>query len=245
MVKLQLTVEKRKIFGRQVKKLRQAGILPANIYGKKTKSLAVAVKLADFSKVYKQTGETGIVELKVEKEEKTRPVLIHNVQTHPVTDYFLHVDFHQVVLTEKTRAVVPVAIVGQSRAVTDKKGVLLTILSELEAEALPKDLPEKLEIDVRNLLEVDDQILVKDIKVAKGVVILNQPEEVVVKIGALTKEEVAPPKEAAPLGAEKPAAEKAEAAAAAAEQAKEGERAGAATRQPEKAATPKKEKKEE
>jgi len=101
--KKELTAEKRKVFGRKLKTLRREDILPANIYGKKVKSLAVQLGLKDFLPIYQLAGETGLVELKVKGEQKIRPVLIHNVQLHPVTDQPLHADFYQVDLKEKAK----------------------------------------------------------------------------------------------------------------------------------------------
>ena len=99
--KIKLEVEKRKVTGRQVKVLRRDGLLPANIYGKKTKSLAVQADLKSFLPVLKQAGETTLVELKVAGEDKARPVLIHNVQYHPLDEQPLHADFYEVNLKEK------------------------------------------------------------------------------------------------------------------------------------------------
>ena len=84
----------RKVLGRKVKKLRNEGMLPANIYGRKVKSQAIYVSLSDFNKVYKKARETVIVKLSLGTKKK--PVLIHNVQLDPVTDIPLHADFFQV-----------------------------------------------------------------------------------------------------------------------------------------------------
>jgi len=99
--KITLKVEKRMVLGKKVKKLRKEEVLPANIYGKNVKSLAVQVSLKDFLPVYKKVGETGIIEVKVEGEEKPRHALIHNVQRDPVSDQPLHADFHQVLFNRK------------------------------------------------------------------------------------------------------------------------------------------------
>lgn len=184
MVNSKLKVEKRKVFGRKVKKLRGEGILPANIYGKKVKSQAIQVDLKEFEKVYKETGETGIVDL-VLGQGKARPVLIHNLQIHPVTDQFLHADFHQVVLTEKVKADIPIEIVGQSPAVKEKKGILLTTLDEIEVEALPADLPDKIEVDVSKLTEVDQEIRAGELKLATKATLLTDPNLIICKIGPL------------------------------------------------------------
>jgi len=212
--KIVLKVEKRKILGKKVKKLRKEDILPANIYGKNVKSLAVQVSLKDFLPVYKKVGETGIVEIMVEGEKTPRHVLIHNVQKDPVSDQPLHADFHQVLLTEKITASIPVELVGESPAVQQNLGVLIQPLSEVEVEALPTDLPEQFTIDISSLKEVDQTITVGDLKPPAGVKIITSGKEILVKINPPTKEEevAPPPAEEAPSAGgpteEKPAAEK-------------------------------------
>src|SRR3989344_205538 len=105
-----LTVEKRTIAGRKVKNLRKQGIVPANVFGKKEASSAVQADQKAFAAVFKQAGETGIVELHIGSEVK--PVLIQNVQVHPVTHVVLHADLRQVDLKEKIKASVPLEING-------------------------------------------------------------------------------------------------------------------------------------
>jgi len=190
--KIKLTVEKRKVTGRKVKALRQQGILPANIYGKKEKSLAVQLEAKSFLPVFKEAGETSLIELRVADEKEVRPVLIHNVQFHPVEETPLHVDFYQVDLKEKVTTKVPVELIGESPAIKDKIGILIQPLSEVEVEALPADLPEKIEVDISGLKAVDETVIVGSIKVSEGVKILTDEKEVLVKIEPPTKEEVAP-----------------------------------------------------
>ncbi|MGB9706456.1 MAG: 50S ribosomal protein L25 [Microgenomates group bacterium] len=211
--KISLKVEKRQVFGRKVKKLRSKGILPANIYGNKVKSLAVQVPLKNFLPVYQKVGETGIVELKVDGENKIRPTLIHNVQFDPVSDQPLHVDFHQVSLEEKITANIPVEIVGRSPAVEQKIGVLIQPLTEVEVEALPTDLPGQFTVDISGLKEVDQAITVGDLKPPAGVKILTSPGQILVKIEPPAKEEVAPPPTEEAPTEEVPEEEKAEAKA--------------------------------
>lgn len=213
MTKVNLSVSKRSIFGRRIATLRRQDILPGNIFGKKTESLAIQLPMDKFNSVFKQAGETSIVYLTVDEEKKTRPVLISNLQRHPVTQEPLHVDFHQVDLTEKTTATVPVVLVGESPAEKDQGAVLVQVLSELEVEALPTDLPEKLEIDIATLTEIGQSKAVKDIVVdTEKVTIKAEPEEVVVMAQEPQKEEEAPApaaegEEAAQAPAEAPAEE--------------------------------------
>lgn len=190
MSKHKLEAEIRKVTGRKVKDLRKAGIIPANIYGKKVKSLAVQLPLKNFEKVFTEVGETGLLELVVAGEEKTRPVLIHNVQLDPLTSQPLHADFFQVDLKQKVTAMVPLEILGEPLAVKDKKGLLLHTLNEVEVEALPADLPEKIEVDVSVLAEVDQEIKLKDLKVPSQVNVLSDKNLVVCKIGPLVTAEM-------------------------------------------------------
>lgn len=201
MQKHKLTAEKRALLGRKVKKLRQSGKIPGTVYGKDIASLSVAVTAADFDKIYKEAGTTGIVELTLDKE--TRPILIHHVQSHPVSGNILHVEFHQINLKEKVKTRVPLEFTGEAPAVSEKKGVVLPQLDEIEIEALPTDLPEKIEVDISGLAQVGQEIRVKDLKLPTGIEVLTEPEAIVLNVGELVSK-----------AAEEAAAEEAAAAAA-------------------------------
>ncbi len=219
MKRYKLKVEKRKVLGKQVKKLRRDGILPCNIYGKGIKSTAVQVPQKDFDAVYKEAGETGLVD--VELDGKLTPVLIHNMQKD-FRGNVLHADFFQVNLKEKVKTMVPLEIVGEPKAVLDKVGLLMNILSEVEVEALPEELPENIEVSVEHLANIDEQITVADLKVPEGVTVLTEPEQVISKIGELITKEAAAEAAAAEAAAE---AAKAETAAAEGQAPAEGEAA--------------------
>ncbi len=209
MKAIPLTAEVRKETGKQVKKLRQKGVLPATVFGHNLKSASLSVNAKDFAKVFHQAGETGLVELKY--GTVSQPTLIADVQTHPVNRDILHIQFHAVSLTEKIKANVPLEMVGDSPAVANNIGLLLQTLSEVEVEALPTDLPDKIEISVANLSEVDQQVTVSGLTAIKGVEILTGPEEVVVKVVPLISEEA---KKEAEEAAAKAAAEAAAATTA-------------------------------
>lgn len=218
MKTVQLKVEKRKVLGKKVKKLRKEGVLPANIYGKDVKSESVQVPVKEFEKIYKEAGETGLVDLQV--DGKVRPVLIHNIQFDPVSHEPLHADFYQVNLKEKVKTKVALSFVGEPQAVTNKVGILLEQLSEVEVEALPTDLPENIEVSVESLANVDEQLIVAQLKLPQGVTVLNDPSQVVAKIGELITKEAAQQAAAEAAAAE---AAKAETAAAEGAPAAEGE----------------------
>lgn len=188
MKRLVLSAEARTILGKKVKKLRRGGLLPANVYGKGLASEALQVKLADFMAVFKQVGSTGLIELKT--AGKTHPVLIKNLQMNYLTDAPLHTDFYEVNLKEKVKTMVPVEIVGQSKAVAEKLGVLLQTISEIEIEALPDRIPERIEVNVEKLVKLGDGVTVGDLKVEEGVTILTDAGITIARIAELAKEEV-------------------------------------------------------
>src|SRR3990167_6943880 len=177
MEQVPLTAQKRTILGRKVKQLRRDGFIPAHVFGHKVKTTHVQVKATEFGKVFEKVGETGIIDLSVNGEKK--PVLVKNVQLHPVFDIPLHIDFYQVNLSEKVKVDVPLEIVGEAPAVHKKIGVLLTPIAELEIEALPADLPENIEVDVSNFGNVGDETKVKDLKIDRAKIEIHADEELV------------------------------------------------------------------
>lgn len=198
---LSLQANKRTLLGRGVKKLRLEGQVPANIYGKGIESLAITLDEKTFSKLYKQTGETALIQLSVEGEKAVRPVLVRNVSVHPVTMKMQHVDFQQVDLKEKVTAMIPVEAIGESEAV--KGGaVLVLVYNELEVEALPTDLPEKFEISLEKLTAIGDSILVSDLVFDRSKVQLTVSDDEVLATVQAQEEEVAQEVEAAPAEVE-------------------------------------------
>lgn len=182
-----LNAQKREILGKKVKNLRKQGILPANVYGKELSSVSLQVDAKEFVTVYKEVGETGLVDLMV--DDQKRPVLIKSVQFEFRNRTPVHTDFFQVNLKEKVKAMVPLLIVGEASAVTNDVGTLLQTLNEIEVEALPEALPENVEVNIENLAEVDDQIMISELKAPEGVTILTDESQVVAKIAAIEIEE--------------------------------------------------------
>jgi large subunit ribosomal protein L25 len=226
MKRFKLTAEKRKITGKQVKKLRREGILPANVYGKDIKSQSLQLPQTEFDKVFDEAGETGVIDLSIGTD--TIPVLIHNIHKD-YRNHVIHADFFKVNLKEKVTTTVPIEIIGEAKAVTEQIGLLMEITKEVEVEALPTELPEKIEVNVENLASIDDQVTVGDLIKPAGVEILTDPNLIVVKIGELVS------KEAQEQAVEEAAAAEAASAEAEAEtgEAVEGETKGAEGETPE------------
>ncbi len=213
--KLSLSSEKREVFGKKLKKLRHEGKIPANVYGPDFKSTSIVVEGKDFNRVYRIAEETGIVYIKLNSQEI--PALIKNVQMHPVQHLILHVDFRKVDLKQKIVTQVPIKVVGESPAVKDKGGVLLTQTDEVTVEALPQDIPHEVEVDISKLIGIGNEIKVADLPKNPKYDIKDEAEKLLVSVIAHKEESLAPETatEAPEVITEKPAGgeEGAEAAA--------------------------------
>ncbi len=207
MQKFILKADKRTVLGSKVKQLRRTGVVPANLFGKTIDSQAIQVNAVEFNRVYKEAGETSLIWVSVEGEDKERPTLVTSVHFNPVTGDKLHVDFHQVNLKEKVTANVPVEIIGQSEIVEANEAVLSQSLNEIEIEALPTEIPESITFDISSLKAIGDHLLVSDAKVSADVEIKTDPEQMVVSLQEPMKEEVIEVEEVAEdaTGAETPA----------------------------------------
>ena len=187
----------RTVTGRAVKNLRKAGLTPATIYGHKFEPISIELSTLDLNKTFDQAGESSLVEIVV--GENKYPVIFKNPQFHPITSDLIHIDCYKVNLKEKITTTVPVELIGESPAV--KNGcVLMQIINEIEIEAFPSDLLEKIEVDISGLLEVDNMILVSELNIDRQIIdIKTDPEQVVVTVEAQRVEEEIPVEEAAPV----------------------------------------------
>lgn len=163
--------------------MRKAKELPAVFYGTKTKSTPITLSLSAFVKAWRQAGESGIISLDVE-EGDTLDVLIHDVAVDPVTDIPIHVDFYAIDKDKKVTVNVPLEFVGEAPIAKTGEGTVVKVMHELEIEALPKDLPHNIEVDISKLTELDSHIAVSDLPLPTGVEATAEPEETVVSVTA-------------------------------------------------------------
>jgi large subunit ribosomal protein L25 len=168
-----------------VKKLRDGGRVPAVIYGGKTKPQNVELKSKDLENLIKHSvSENILLDLAVEGDaQKTRLALLKEVQHHPLKSQILHVDLHEVAPDEKVTVMVPVETVGEAAGVKSSSGVLEHVLFKIRVRALPKDLPEVIEVDVSHL-EIGQTIHLGDIKPPAGVEILGDKKVSVISVAA-------------------------------------------------------------
>ncbi len=198
-----LTAQIRKETGKNAcSRIRRSGFIPAIIYTH-GKSEVVQVPKRDFVKLFKGSiSESVVIDLEVSggSAEPEQKVIVKDYQLNPVTDEVTHLDFYKVDLSQKLQTVVPVMTTGTSKG--ERMGGMLDVIErELQIEALPADLPEKIEIDVTNL-DLGHSIYVKDLPVSGSLRFLADPDRIVVTVlipKAVQEEEVS---EEAPAEAE-------------------------------------------
>lgn len=191
MDRLSLLAQERKVLGKKVKKLRKSGQLPAHVFGKGVEGENVLVSSKDFLKTFHQAGETGLIDLKI-GTAGVRPVLIREVQYDPISGSPIHIDFYQVNLSEKVRVAVPIVQIGEPPEVVHLgEAIVLQTLNEVEVEALPTDLLEKIEVDTSGLKAVDDAITIGQLNYDKNKLTIHAPEdEIVVKLAPAVSAEM-------------------------------------------------------
>jgi large subunit ribosomal protein L25 len=180
---LHLKAEERDVFGKKLKLARKEGRLPAVLYGRGKKTTSLFIDLKEFKKIWKEAGETTIIKIKNED------AIIQDVAIDPVKNEPIHADFYVVEMDKPITAEVPLVFEGVSPAEKELGGILVKVMHEVEVEALPRNLPHDLKIDISKLAALGDQLTIKDIDAPADVKILAKKDEVVALIET-PKEEV-------------------------------------------------------
>ncbi len=172
--------------------LRKVGKIPAVFYGAKQKAVSIALNAKEFEKVFKKAGENTVVVLQHEGGEVE--TLVQQVDRHAVSGAVLHTDFYAFEKGQKLKVKVPIEFTGIAPAVKEIGGVLVKVLRELEIEAMPKDLPQKIAVDVSPLVSFESVITAEQIALPTGVLLMTHPDEVVISVYEPKEEvvEVAP-----------------------------------------------------
>ncbi|MEK7184930.1 MAG: 50S ribosomal protein L25 [Patescibacteria group bacterium] len=181
-----LATEKRDM-NLKLENIRAKGRMPAVFYGPKEKSTSITVSTIEFIKVYKKAGESSVIILKEGNNE--HEALIHDIDVHPVTGAPRHADFYVIEKGKKIKVNIPLVFTGVSPAVRDKGAILVKVSRELEIEAIPKDLPHELSIDISTLIDFSSTITAKDIILPNGVTLVSGSDEILASISE-AKEEI-------------------------------------------------------
>ncbi len=188
---VKVAVRQRTVLGKKSESLRRQGILPGVIYGGRSESQPVETDARAFEVGYRRWGSTTLLSLEGIGGDGM-PALITGVSRHPVTGKILHVDFERVSLTERTHAEVPLHFTGSAPALK-VGGVLVHAMEHVRVEALPQDIPHRVDVDLTKLEDIDDALYVRDLIVDTTTVrLLDRSDALVVKAVHQRVEEVAP-----------------------------------------------------
>ncbi|MBL8146522.1 MAG: 50S ribosomal protein L25 [Anaerolineae bacterium] len=180
--KITLDAQARTVTGKKVGALRRAGLVPAVVYGSKIAAFNVQIPYRELQATLYKAGGTQLINISV--DGKVTPVLAREVQRSVLRSEIMHVDFLAVDLTQTIRAEVSVHFTGEPAAVKSGAGVLDTLVQTLVIEALPADLINRIEVDVTDLKNFNDAIHVRDLKLGSKVVVIADPDEMLVRISA-------------------------------------------------------------
>jgi len=167
---VKLKAERRAQTGRAAaRKLKARGIVPAVIYGGQEKPQPLQLSARDINAMLSHaSGENILVELEIDGEKSKRTALVQEIQHSPVGGDVLHIDFHAVSMDQTIQADVPLEAVGVANGVKNFGGLLEQSLRSLSIECLPRDLPDRISVDV-SALNIGDSIHVRDIQLPAGV----------------------------------------------------------------------------
>jgi len=168
--------------------LQTEGLVPGVIYGPKIESVSVSIKAPELLKIWKEAGESSIIEAKIGTE--SHDVLIHDVQLEPVSNEIMHIDFYAIERGKNITVYVAIEFFGESPA--EKAGeVLNKTMHEIEVESMPRNLPKSIKVDLSTLVDIHSKITVADLPALEGVEFLAEPDETIASISE-AKEEAEP-----------------------------------------------------
>jgi len=179
---LSLVLEKREVFGKKVRAMRQRGLIPVHLYGPGIESRALQAPVGELTKALTLAGRNIPIQVRVKRERKSQLAFVREIQWDPLRGEILHVDFLQVDVTQRMRAEVPIELVGDAPALKEPRTSVVQNTFSIEVEALPSDIPERVEADLAALTEVSSVIRAGDIALAPDVSLISDADTVVARI---------------------------------------------------------------
>jgi large subunit ribosomal protein L25 len=163
--------------------------MPAVLYGQKTESIMLSIDIREFEKVVKKANVGSLLlNLQIQNgKTSTRPAMIKELQTNPVTGAFLHVDFYEIDMQRKINVSVPVVARGKSVGV-ENGGLLQIVRRELELFCLPTAIPKAIEVDITDL-DIGDSIHLQEITLPAEVELSEETDFTVITVLAPKMEE--------------------------------------------------------
>jgi len=168
--------------GSKPRSLRRSGLIPAVLYGHKgAESVALTLNAKDAETLLKKaTINNTLVQVKIPDISWSGKALLREVQTHPWKNALYHVSFFSVAAQESLNVMVQLHFVGEAAGIK-QGGVLEVVISELQVQCAPENIPESIEIDVSNM-QIGDVIRVEELVLPPGVTPLSEPERTVVTV---------------------------------------------------------------
>lgn len=176
-----LKADKRTESGKGIaRKLRAAGQIPGVVYGQGDEGLLLTLDALETTNLFNHISvENTIVNLEVGGEKEPISTLVREVQVHPFRPQILHVDFYTIQKGVELEVNVPLHLHGTAKGVKQEGGVLQQLFHDLAVRTIPSKIPEELTYDVSEM-EINDQVLVKDLEFPEGVSVDLDPETVLV-----------------------------------------------------------------
>jgi large subunit ribosomal protein L25 len=214
MKTIELNVKPRTTTGKgHARRARAQGILPAIVYGGDLKGAQqISLDEPEAKKVARAVGHNVFISLKGTPELNGKTAMIREVQRHPLKLKLIHADFITIDLNKPVVVEVEVELTGKPVGLA-KQGVLTVVSHSIEVKCLPKDVPEKVQIDVSHL-DLHDSLHIADVKLPANVTAVYKDNYTIATVAA-TREEVVKVVEAVPVEGAAPAAGAAGAPAAA------------------------------
>ena len=180
MADFTLEAQPRDVTGKKVKRIRNKGMVPAVVYGPATAPSSIQIPYRPLEVTLMQAGGTNLIDISVEGQKHT--VLTRDVQRHILRGDILHVDFFALDMNQPITADVFIRYSGESPAVENGEGIMITGPSSLSIETLPTKLISEVEVDISSLVHVGDSIHVRDLDLGEDVTVHNDPEELLARI---------------------------------------------------------------
>ena len=162
----------------EARRIRRAGRIPAVLYGRSGKAISIDLEGREFLSRTKGISESTIV--KIDVEGKAYDAFVKDTQRNIQDGNILHIDFYEVETGVSLRARVTIQLKGNPIGVREG-GVLEFPLHEVDVECLPKDLPERIELDVSSL-GTNQSIYVRDLSLGEGVKLITSGDQVIVLV---------------------------------------------------------------
>ena len=183
MEQIELKAETREATRKRVRHIRAEGYVPGVLYGRQTENTPIQIESKTLHKVLSMAGGNVLIGLQVGDNEPV-PTLAREVQRDILRNNIIHIDFLQVVMTERITADIPLVFVGEAPATKELGGILVHGIDSVGVECLPADLPASIEVDVSSLVNFNDSLTVSFLQVPSAVTILSDPDTMMARIEA-------------------------------------------------------------